>query len=72
MFAPRPGAEEEDDGVVLTMGVKDHDPCLTELLVLSGRDLSVVARAAFRTLGPVTPTFHGVYRENGGEGRVFT
>ena len=71
VFAARPGAAAEDDGAVLTMGFRDNEPNYTELVVLDGRDLGVQARVKFETRGPVTSSFHGVFKENREGERVF-
>lgn len=56
VFVPRPGATEEDDGVVLTVGVH-RDGGRTSLSVLDGRSLERRARAEVQVGLPLG--FHG-------------
>lgn len=57
LFVPRPGADDEDDGVVMTYVVgADGRPLL---LVLDGRSFREVARAEVQ--GIVAYQFHGKF-----------
>lgn len=58
IFIPRPGATEEDDGVVLTV-VFDGNASTSYLLCLDGKTLTEVARAAVHM--PVGLGFHGMH-----------
>ncbi|KAG9270821.1 retinal Mueller cells isomerohydrolase isoform X1 [Astyanax mexicanus] len=62
LFVPSPDAEDEDDGVLLSIVVKpgaDQHPAY--LLILNARDLTEIARAEVDVIIPVT--FHGMYKE---------
>ena len=71
VFVPRPGAVDEDDGVILSMVFKDKDPNFTALLILDGKTFQEAARVQFRTSGPVTGSLHGVFKPNNSSERVF-
>ena len=58
VFVPRPGAGEEDDGVLLSV-VLDADAGTSMLLVLDARDLSELARA--RVPHHIPFSFHGQF-----------
>lgn len=59
VFMARPGAIEEDDGVLLSALVWGQDDCSVTLLVLNAHDLKEMARAHFNTPSQVTRCFHG-------------
>jgi carotenoid cleavage dioxygenase-like enzyme len=59
LFVARPGATDEDDGVLLTV-VLDAAAGQSSLVVLDARDLSVLARA--RAPHPIPFGFHGIFR----------
>lgn len=59
MFVARPGATEEDDGIVLSALLNTKDENRVTLLMLNGTDMSEVARVRFQTESTVTGTFHG-------------
>ena len=66
VFVPRPGATEEDDGVVLSVVLDaTAEPPETFLLVLDARSFTELARAT--TPHPVPFGLHGAFV--GGEGR---
>ncbi|KAK7047176.1 hypothetical protein VNI00_006842 [Paramarasmius palmivorus] len=58
IFVPRPGAEAEDDGVVLSV-VLDADKGKSMLVILDARDMKELARAEMQTAFPIG--FHGVW-----------
>ncbi|KAF7651197.1 hypothetical protein LDENG_00114300 [Lucifuga dentata] len=60
LFVPRPGAAEEDDGVLLSIVVKPGADRPGRLLVLDARELKELARAEVNTIIPVT--LHGTYK----------
>ncbi|XP_072938575.1 carotenoid isomerooxygenase-like [Epargyreus clarus] len=64
IFVGRPGAKEEDDGVLLSGMLRECAPDSAEshelaLLVLDARSLRELARATFRTPSPSPKSFHG-------------
>ena len=58
IFVPRPGAEEEDDGIILSV-VFDGDSATSYLLCLDARNFVEVARAT--APGPIGIGFHGLH-----------
>jgi torulene dioxygenase len=67
IFIPRPGAEKEDDGVVLSV-VFDGDTAMSYLLCLNAEDLIETGRAV--APGPIGLGFHGMYVPNQSDVRV--
>lgn len=61
IFVPRPGAKEEDDGVVLSL-VLDFAKHSSFLLILNARDMKELARAGVPY--PVPLGLHGLWKEN--------
>ncbi|KAF9070227.1 carotenoid oxygenase [Rhodocollybia butyracea] len=60
IFVPRPGAETEDDGVVLTV-VLDGIRGKSMLVILNAQDMTECARAEMETVFPIG--FHGVWTQ---------
>ena len=58
------GGVEEDDGVILTPLLHQKHIRLVELLVLDAKSFTEIGRVSFETLGPATPTFHGMFRQS--------
>ncbi|KAI3611323.1 carotenoid cleavage dioxygenase 1 [Moniliophthora roreri] len=58
IFVPRPGADAEDDGVVLSV-VLDVDKGRSMLVILDAKDMKELARAEMQTAFPIG--FHGVW-----------
>lgn len=58
IFVPRPGAKEEDDGVVLTV-VLDSTLLRSKLLILDAGTMKEIARAEMNSVFPVG--FHGAF-----------
>ena len=61
VFIERPGATEEDDGVVLTMVLSDHNDFLS---ILDAKDLSEIARAQLDDGVKAAMTFHGFFHNS--------
>lgn len=59
VFVARPGAIEEDDGVVLSALMDKIEEKRVTLLILNAKDMSELARVKFQTEGVFTATFHG-------------
>lgn len=60
VFVPRPGATEEEDGVVLSALVWGGERANeTGLLILDAATWSEIGRATFRVDGPVPKCLHG-------------
>ncbi|KAL0064336.1 hypothetical protein AAF712_008782 [Marasmius tenuissimus] len=58
IFVPRPGAQDEDDGIVLSV-VLDGEKVKSMLVILDAKDLKELARAEMETVYPIG--FHGVF-----------
>ncbi|KAJ8084349.1 hypothetical protein PM082_003118 [Marasmius tenuissimus] len=58
IFVPRPGAQDEDDGVVLSV-VLDGEKARSMLIILNAKDMKELARAEMETVYPIG--FHGVF-----------
>ena len=71
VFVARPGGEDEDDGVILSLINKDHEERYAGLLILDGRTFAEIARVEVMAAGPVTATIHGGFRLNASGERVF-
>ncbi|KAK0175642.1 hypothetical protein PV327_009376 [Microctonus hyperodae] len=60
IFVPSPGAQDEDDGVIVSAAVfgktKEMDVCL---LILDAKTMREIGRATFTTPGPVPKCLHG-------------
>ena len=54
-------SEEEDDGVLIFTLLSPSSLTLVQLVVLDAKDMSEMARVAFRASGTVTEGFHGVF-----------
>jgi torulene dioxygenase len=61
IFVPRPGAEDEDDGVVLSV-VLDGDRRKSLLIVLDAKEMKECARAEMETAFPIG--FHGLWSQH--------
>ncbi|ESK85111.1 retinal pigment epithelial membrane family protein [Moniliophthora roreri MCA 2997] len=61
IFVPRPGAKDEDDGVVLSV-VLDGDRRKSLLIVLDAKDMKECARAEMETAFPIG--FHGLWSQS--------
>lgn len=62
VFIPRPGAVDEDDGVVLSIVLSANESRSHFLLILDGRTFQEIARADIvKGKGTIPPTIHGVY-----------
>ncbi|XP_037029629.1 beta,beta-carotene 9',10'-oxygenase-like isoform X2 [Bradysia coprophila] len=59
IFVARPGAVDEDDGVLLTALMDKHEEKRATLLLLDAKDMTEMARVKFQTAGTFTGTFHG-------------
>merc|ERR1712217_49124 len=72
IFVPRPGATEEDDGVVVT-SVLDGPKASSYLLVLDAKTMTTVAKAhapvwiPYDVSWPVLPRRQDVQRQGGGD-----
>jgi carotenoid cleavage dioxygenase-like enzyme len=64
VFVPRPGATDEDDGVVLAV-VLDARARSSYLVVLDGRTLAELGRAVVPH--PIPFGFHGLFAQNASE-----
>ncbi|XP_059084568.1 carotenoid isomerooxygenase-like [Tigriopus californicus] len=61
VFVGRPGSDQEDNGVVLSLLAKKDDPTYVGLLTLDANTFQEVSRVNFKTKGPVTPSLHGIF-----------
>ncbi|KAL0576582.1 hypothetical protein V5O48_005414 [Marasmius crinis-equi] len=61
IFVPRPGAQDEDDGVVLSV-VLDGEKAKSMLIILDAKEMKELARAEMETVYPIG--FHGVFTPN--------
>ncbi|XP_045533325.1 carotenoid isomerooxygenase-like [Pieris brassicae] len=59
VFIPRPGAVDEDDGVILSAVLWSNDENAVDLLVLDARTFKELGRARFRTPTPAPKCLHG-------------
>ncbi|CAL4122787.1 unnamed protein product [Meganyctiphanes norvegica] len=65
IFIERPGALEEDDGVVLASLLhEDHDRQV-QLLIMDAKSFTQLALVTFQTMGVVTKDFHGMFARVG-------
>lgn len=62
VFVGRPGSNQEDDGIVLSLLAKKDDPTYVGLLALDAITFQEVARFNFNAKGPITPTLHGIFK----------
>ncbi|KAK7074836.1 Beta,beta-carotene 15,15'-monooxygenase [Halocaridina rubra] len=60
-FIPRPGATEEDDGVILVQCLHSKDDKESYFLILDASNMTVLCRATVRTPAPVPMPLHGIY-----------
>ena len=59
---PRPGATEEDDGVLLSVVLSADETLPHFVLILDGQTFTEIARAnLLKGKGQIPPTIHGVY-----------
>ena len=56
IFVANPQGKEEDDGVVLSALLHEHEPNSATLLILDAKDLGEMARVCFETKGTFTST----------------
>ena len=64
-FVPRPGASEEDDGVIVASAIKGvPDVNYTALMVFDAKTMVEISRAEFRLNGPVPKPLHGYFTGN--------
>lgn len=61
MFVSRPGATDEDDGLVISAVVSEVKENEGFLLVLDGQSFKEVARANFTTPSALPAGFHGYF-----------
>ncbi|KAJ6633290.1 Retinoid isomerohydrolase, partial [Pseudolycoriella hygida] len=59
VFIAKPGATEEDDGVILTALMDRYIEKQVTLLILNAKNMTELARVKFQTEGAFTSTFHG-------------
>ena len=71
VFVPRPGAIDEDDGVILSLITRDFEERLVGLLILDGQTFKEIGRVAVEAKGPVTVTLHGTFSQNATGAKVF-
>lgn len=65
MFVPNPGAESEDDGVILSSMIRAAPEVFyTALLVLDAKTMLEIGRAEFECPGPVAKPLHGAFTGN--------
>jgi carotenoid isomerooxygenase len=65
IFVARPGAIDEDDGVVVSSAIRGApDINYVALLVLDAKNMVEIARAEFRLGGPVPKPLHGFFTAN--------
>lgn len=60
-FVARPGAEDEDDGVILFLALDSQDEKSVHLVVLDAATMSQVGRASVVTPAPVPMPLHALY-----------
>ncbi|CAL4069525.1 unnamed protein product, partial [Meganyctiphanes norvegica] len=61
IFVERPGATEEDDGVVLASLLHEDHEKQVQLLVLDAKSFAQLAIVTFQTMGVVTKDLHGLF-----------
>uniref|UniRef100_T1KM42 Uncharacterized protein n=2 Tax=Tetranychus urticae TaxID=32264 RepID=T1KM42_TETUR len=61
VFIPKPGAIDEDDGVILSAVLYEKIENEGFLLVLDGKSFKELARAHFKTPSAITSDFHGLF-----------
>ncbi|XP_071519059.1 LOW QUALITY PROTEIN: carotenoid-cleaving dioxygenase, mitochondrial-like [Panulirus ornatus] len=61
IFVERPGATEEDDGVVLASLINEKEEKEVRLVVLDAKTFQQLALVIFKTHGIVTKEFHGLF-----------
>lgn len=62
LFVPRPGAIDEDDGVLLSVVLSADQSLPHFVLILDAKSLTEIARAnLLKGKGQIPPTIHGVY-----------
>ncbi|VVC89982.1 unnamed protein product, partial [Leptidea sinapis] len=64
VFVARPGAIEEDDGVILSAVLWGDKENTVDLLVLDARTFTEIGRATFETPSPAPKCFHGWFLSN--------
>ncbi|XP_076031464.1 carotenoid-cleaving dioxygenase, mitochondrial-like [Oratosquilla oratoria] len=65
IFVERPGATEEDDGVVLASLLNEMESKEVLMVVLDGKTFKELAVVNFKTAGVVTKEFHGLFARAG-------
>lgn len=64
-FVPRPGATEEDDGVLIASAIRGAPEVnYTALVVMDAKTMKEIARSEFRLGGPVPKPLHGYFTGN--------
>ncbi|XP_015788624.1 beta,beta-carotene 9',10'-oxygenase [Tetranychus urticae] len=61
VFIPKPGAIDEDDGVILSAVLYENIENEGFLLALDGKSFKELARAHFKTPSAITSDFHGLF-----------
>lgn len=61
IFVERPGATEEDDGVVVASLLNEKESKEVRLIVLDAKNMEKLAFVKFKTEGAVTKEFHGLF-----------
>ena len=62
LFVPRPGASDEDDGVLLSVVLSAIESEPHFVLILDGQTFTEIGRAnLLKGKGQIPPTIHGVY-----------
>lgn len=61
IFVERPGATEEDDGVLLASLLNEKEEREARMVVLDAKTMKQLALATFKTAGVVTREFHGLF-----------
>ncbi|OTF82067.1 Retinal pigment epithelial membrane protein-like protein, partial [Euroglyphus maynei] len=62
IFIARPGSDDEDDGIILSLVLSGNELLSHYLLILDARTFTEIARAEIATgTGIIPPTIHGVF-----------
>ncbi|XP_045495343.1 carotenoid isomerooxygenase-like [Colias croceus] len=64
VFIPRPGAVDEDDGVLVSAVLWSDDENAIDLIVLDARTMQELGRAKFRTPSPAPKCLHGWFKSD--------
>ena len=62
VFVANPQGTEEDDGVILSALLHEHEQNAVTLLILDAKNLAEKARVCFETMDAVTSTLHGCWK----------